>query len=223
MRDHCHLTGAYRGAAHKMCNIHYHFINMKGPVFCHNMTGYDSHFIVKQAHEYEAKQIKVIATNSEQLLVFSFDNFVFKDSIGFVNGSLVSLIKLNKYDGGSKREDWQSKFPNLRRDLSSYIKSDEDMDKLTEKGVYPYSFMDHVSKFDLQQLPAQKDFYNDLIRSHISKEEYKRAQDVWRTFDLKSMGEYHDLYLLTDVLLLADVYENFRQMCLEDYELDPCH
>jgi hypothetical protein len=206
-----------------MCNIHYHFINMKGPVFCHNMTGYDSHFIVKQAHEYEAKKIKVIATNSEKFLMFSFDNFVFKDSMSFMNGSLDSLIKLNKYDGGSKREDWQSKFPNLRRDLSSYIKSDEDMDKLTEKGVYPYSFMDHVSKFDLQQLPAQKDFYNDLIRSHISKEEYKRAQDVWRTFDLKSMGEYHDLYLLTDVLLLADVYENFRQMCLEDYELDPCH
>jgi hypothetical protein len=66
VRDHCHLTGAYRGAAHKMCNIHYHFINMKIPVFCHNMKGYDSHFIVKQAHEYEAKKIKVIATNSEK-------------------------------------------------------------------------------------------------------------------------------------------------------------
>jgi hypothetical protein len=66
VRDHCHLTGAYRGAAHKMCNIHYHFINMKIPVFCHSMKGYDSHFIVKQAHEYEAKKIKVIATNSEK-------------------------------------------------------------------------------------------------------------------------------------------------------------
>ena len=65
VRDHCHLTGAYRGAAHKMCNIRYHFINMKIPVFCHNMKGYDSHFIIKQAHAFEARKINVIASNSE--------------------------------------------------------------------------------------------------------------------------------------------------------------
>ena len=83
--------------------------------------------------------------------------------------------------------------------------------------------MDPHYKFTLQELPHQRDFYNDLSKSHITDEDYKRAQDVWSRFDFKTMGDYHDLYLLTDVLLLADVFENFRNMCLDYYQLDPCH
>ena len=189
VRDHCHLTGKYRGAAHKFCNIHYHFINMKIPIFCHNMKGYDSHFIIKQAQEFEAKRMKVIANNSEKFLMFSFDNFVLKDSMSFMNSNLDTLIKLKRYDGKQRVQDWKGKFPYRSKHLSHYIKSDEDLDKLTEKCVHPYSFLNEVSKLDLEQLPEQKAFYNDLSKSHISKEDYSRAQDVWRRFDIKTMGE----------------------------------
>ena len=103
MRDHCHLSGAYRGAAHKDCNFHFHYKHMKIPVFCHNMKGYDSHFIIKEAHAFECKRLSVIAGNSEKFIQFSFDNFDFKDSMSFLNGSLDSLVKLNKYDGATRR------------------------------------------------------------------------------------------------------------------------
>ena len=62
-----------------------------------------------------------------------------------------------------------------------------------------------------------------MNNEHITDEEYNHAQTVWDTFELKTMGEYHNLYLQSDVLLLADVFENFRKTCLEYYRLDPCH
>ena len=94
---------------------------------------------------------------------------------------------------------------------------------MTRKGVYPYDFMDSFKKFDETILPNKEDFYSILNDTHISNEDYKHAQKVWDAFKLKTMGEYHNLYLKTDVTLLADVFENFRRTCLQYYKLDPCH
>ena len=96
------------------------------------------------------------------------------------------------------------------------------LDLMAQKGVYPYDYMDSFDKFD-EKLPTKEDFYSILNNQHISDDEYKHAQNVWSTFSLKNMGEYHNLYLKSDILLLADVFENFRKTCLEYYKLDPCH
>jgi hypothetical protein len=133
------------------------------------------------------------------------------------------LVKMNKYTKGQKQKNWQANFHHTRCMLNDRINCNDDLDALTEKGVYPYSFMDDITKFDLERLPDRKSLYNDLSKSDISKEEYLRAQDIWHRFDIKNMGEYHDMYLLTDVLLRADVNEKFRKMCLSFYELDTCH
>ena len=66
-------------------------------------------------------------------------------------------------------------------------------------------------------------FYNKLSENGISEEDYAHAQTVWETFRMTTMGSYHDLYLRTDVLLLSDVFENFRNICLKAYHLDPAH
>ena len=100
---------------------------------------------------------------------------------------------------------------------------DKKLKLMSQKGVYPYDYMDSFDRFDEQTLPAKKEFYSIMNDQHILDEDYNHAQNVWKTFKLTNMGEYHDLYLKSDVLLLADIFENFRKTCLEYYKLDPCH
>jgi len=83
--------------------------------------------------------------------------------------------------------------------------------------------MDSFSKFEETELPNKKEFFNELNNTNISELEYQHARKVWDALEIKNLGEYHDLYLKTDVLLLADVFENFRDECLKNYGLDPCH
>ena len=66
-------------------------------------------------------------------------------------------------------------------------------------------------------------FFNSLKDCNISEKEYQRAVNIWKIFKIKNLGEYHDLYLKLDVLLLGDVFEKFVDVCLNDYGLDPCH
>ena len=94
---------------------------------------------------------------------------------------------------------------------------------MKEKGVYPYDYMDSFSRFKDTQLPKREDFYSLLTDEDIGDDDYSHAQDVWNTFQIKNMGEYHDLYLKSDILLLVDVFENFRKTRLINYKLDPCH
>ena len=97
------------------------------------------------------------------------------------------------------------------------------MDLLLKKGVYPYDYMNDWSRMEEMELPRKSAFYSKLSESHISNDEYDHAQQVWSAFGCKTLGDYHDLYMLTDVLLLADVFESFRDLCLDYYELDPAH
>ena len=95
---------------------------------------------------------------------------------------------------------------------------------LLRKGIYPYEYMDSWEKFDETTLPLKKDFYSNLNLENTSDENYAHAQKIWDVFEIKNLGEYHDLYVQSDdTLLLADIFENFRNMCLNIYELDPVY
>ena len=83
--------------------------------------------------------------------------------------------------------------------------------------------MDSFEKFNNRELPTKDQFYSILNDEHITDDEYIHAKEVWDTFYIKTMGEYHDLYLVSDVLLQTDVFENFRKTCMQYYKLDPCH
>ena len=226
VRDHCHFTGKYRGAAHVKCNLDYSFRYFKIPVFFHNLKNYDGHLIIGKANEMnerlnKKRRIEIVPQNSEKFITFSFGSLQFKDSFSFLSSSLDKLIKLNKYDNDRKLDNWTEHFKFTNR--NPYVKDNYDLDLLTEKGVFPYDYMTDVSKFDETALPSKQAFYSYLYEEEITDEDYRRAQRIWEHCNIKNIGEYHDLYLMTDVYLLTDVFENFREMCLNYYGLDPAH
>ena len=154
--------------------------------------------------------INVIPNNIEKYMAFMLgEHLVFIDSLQFMSSSLDKLIS------------------NLPNDAFKYtseeIKNGKNVELMKQKGVYPYDYKDSFNRFSEKKLPNEDDFYSILNDKHISHMQYVHAIKVWNTFKLKNMGEYHDLYLKSDVLLLADVFENFRKTCMQYYELDPCH
>ena len=94
---------------------------------------------------------------------------------------------------------------------------------LLRKGVYPYEYMDNWERFNETSLPSKESFYSNLNMEDIDDIDYRRGNNVFNKFKLNHLGDYHDLYVQSDTLLLADVFENFRDMCLKEYELDPAH
>ena len=94
---------------------------------------------------------------------------------------------------------------------------------LLKKGVYPYEYMDNWERFDETSLPDKESFYSSLNMENIDDIDYRHGNNVFKNFKLKNLGEYHDLYMQSDTLLLADVFENFRNMCIKVHELDPAH
>ena len=96
-------------------------------------------------------------------------------------------------------------------------------DLLCKKGIYPYEYMDSWGRFAETRLPDKEKFYSKLDDEHITDEEYAHAQAVLEAFECKTLGDYHNLYVKTDVTLLADVFENFRNLSQQQYGLDPAH
>ena len=94
---------------------------------------------------------------------------------------------------------------------------------LLRKGVYPYEYMDAWEKFNEISLPSKENFYSNVNMEDINDIDYRHANNVFKVFRLENLGKYYDLYVQSDTLLLADVFINFRNMCLKEYELDPAH
>ena len=92
-----------------------------------------------------------------------------------------------------------------------------------QKGIFCYDYFDSISRLEERKLPEKKDFYGKLDDKKLSDKDYNHAKRVWEIFKMESLKDYHDLYLKSDVLLLADFFEKFRKMCLDFYGLDPCH
>jgi len=94
---------------------------------------------------------------------------------------------------------------------------------MRRKGVYPYEYVDSWEKFEETKLPPKEAFYSKLNMKGVSDKDYEHAERVWESYGRSDLRSYHDYYLVTDVLLLADVFETFQETCLEHYKLDPAH
>ena len=97
------------------------------------------------------------------------------------------------------------------------------LDLLCQKGYYPYEWVDNIEKLDYIGLPPRESFYSKLNQKTISEKEYEHANKVYNTLNCSSFKDYHLTYYKTDVVLLADVFENFRKTCLSYYRLDPAN
>ena len=227
VRDHCHYTGRYRGPACNSCNLKYRkpkFI----PVFFHNLSGYDSHLFIKKLGSPDEKEtMDCIPNNEEKYISFSKNIKVgqykdkktgelkdktfkirFLDSFKFLPTSLGALVNNLPKDA----------FNNLERYYTP-----EEAKLIKRKGVYPCEYMNTEERFNETKLPPKKAFYSKLSGEGITEEDYKHALNVWNAFNMKTFKDYHELYNETDVLLMADVFENFRNICLKNYGLDPAH
>ena len=214
-RDHDHRTGQFRGATHQKCNINY-FNNRYLPVVFHNLRGYDSHLIIKKAHDISNKlnnpKFDIIPNSYEKFMSFNIGNLKFIDSLQFMPSSLEKLV-VNLYDEKDKYHNFNH--------MKKYY--NDNIDLLCQKGFYPYEWFDDASKFNYDGLPSKEEFYSTLSQETLSESNYKHAQNVYTTLNCKSFKDYHMTYLKTDVLLLADVFENFRKTCFSYYGLDPAN
>ena len=172
----------------------------------HNLRGYDAHLIfqkVKSKHGH----INVIANNSERYISFSLGRLKFLDSMQFLSGSLDKLSSQLK--------------PHHFHHLTKAYPDETKRNRLAKKGVYPYSYMDSMDRFQETSLPGDQAFYNNLEDKPITAKQRKHADNVWDVLGCTTMLDYHNHYLLSDILLLADIFETFRTMALDKYKLDP--
>ena len=221
VRDHCHFTGQYRGAAHNKCNLECRKLKVL-PVIFHNLQGYDAHLFIKQLAKLEG-QLTCIPSTEEKYISFSKTIKVgeYKDYTGLIIPINFEIRFLDSF------KFLQTALANLVSNLSPddfnntkhVFKSNTSL--LTRKGVYPYDYVSSLNKLSETCLPPKEEFYSKLNDEDISDEDYQHAINVWNK--IKTIKDYHDLYLKFDVLLLADVFENFRATCLHHYKLDPAH
>ena len=277
VRDHCHYTGKYRGAAHNICNLRYK-VPKKIPIVFHNGSIYDYHFIIKELVKEFEGNFECLGENTEKYITFSVSikkktenkdleityKIKFIDSYRFMSSSLSKLVdNLSEGIHNNKCVDCKSDLDYVRIttarpsslerkneklllkcfNCDSYYKKkfnkdlikkfkitysfcNNDLNKfvlLLRKGVYPYEYADTWERFNEISLPSKEDFYSNLNMEDISDIDYRHANNVFKVFKLENLGDYHDLYVQSDTLLLADVFNNFRDTCLKEYELDPAH
>ena len=207
VRDHCHYTGLYRGPAHSLYNLRYR-ISSYIPVVFHNLSGYDVHLFIRELGKH-SDSMEVIARNKKDYISFSIKVSVDKyiDKNGEEKEKLIELRFIDSFKFMSPSLD------SLAKNLVSSSKqlfgfedySELQYDLLTRKGIYPYEYMSSWDRFEETQLPPIEAFYSKLNMSLISSDDYQHAQRVWKEFRIHNLGDYQDLYLRTEVVLLANV------------------
>ena len=227
IRNHCYYTGPYRAPVRRNCNLMYRIPSYIQVVF-HNLSGYDTHLFIRELWQHSRHAMMgVMANNKEDYIRFSVDTTVDKyvDKLGKEKEKLIELRFIDSFKfmassslirnlAGGKGGEKLFGFENY---------SEIQYKLLTRKGIYPYEHIMSWDQFEDTELPTIESFYSSLGMSKMSESDYKHIQLVWEEFGICNVEDYHDLYLRADVVLMANVFEAFRDKCLKHYSLDPVH
>ena len=213
VRDHCHYTSKYRGAAHHICNLRYR-VPKEIPIVFHNGSTYDYHFIIKELVKEFGDNFECLGENTEKYITFS-------------------VPLKNKIENKNIEITYKIKFIDSYRFMSSSLS--KLVDNLSE-GIHNNKCVNCNSCLDYIKIKNEKlllkcynsnTYYNNKLwrinMEDIGDIDYGHGNNVFKGFKLENLGDYHNLYVQSDTLLLADVFENFRDMCIKEYGLDPAH
>ncbi len=223
IRHHQHLPPYnFIGLAHSTpCNTTAR-IRKTFSVFAHNFINYDSHLVIMAAgNEDLVSDISMMGSSTEKITALTLNKTLqFVDSASFFGGaSLDATVK------SLGVEDFQLfiKFMTKYCEDRGIDFTDDLFNRLKDKGAYPYNYMCDFKKFNLTELPSKEDFYNDLGECHIEDSIYENAQVVWDLMNIKNMGEWHDLYVMIDTLLLTICFAKLRKVMLASFNLCVTH
>jgi len=215
VRDHDHHGGGqYRGACHNICNLQLRSDSAGIPIYMHNFSGYDSHFIIRGISKQFKRiyRLSGIPLNTEKFKTLTINRLEFKDSMNFLDGSLEKLVQTLVKSN--------HKFPLLKK----VVKSKRKRDLLLRKGSYPYEFVKSIDQLKKQTtLPPKEAFYSKLSGQNISQDDYDLACKVWKVFECKNMLDYTQIYVISDTILLAECIQTFRKTIYHEFDLDPAH
>jgi hypothetical protein len=223
VRDHDHGNGNYLGAAHNECNLKRRKAIVI-PLYCHNFIGYDSHPILSclGAVFNNSKNLKVridiLPKNLEKITNIRIGMFTLNDSLSFLSAPLDTLIMGLKKD--NHEFNYISQMDVLNISDVNYIKK---LNLMTNKGIYPYDWVSSIEQLENQIIfPDKKYFFNTLLNSDITSAQYDFGKNVFSTFQhINNMLDYTKFYCELDVYLLCEAFNKFRDLAVDEFELDP--
>jgi hypothetical protein len=219
-RDHSHLNSSYLGAACTSCNLR-RKKQATLKIFMHNGSRYDMHFIVKAMAKFrdDITNINVLPYNGENFRMLRFNSFEFLDSLSFLQASLCELSDELKNSGHDYPILKQTYLTRKNKEFNQ-----KRFDMCLSKSFFPYEFCKSFEQMtSTVKLPKRSEFYSSLSEDKISKIDHKFAQTVWSEFNCKNLISYAELYCKIDTILLAEIFQAFRQKMMKFSGLDPAY
>ena len=210
VREHCHLTGKYRGPAHNTCNINVkQKDNNSIPFAFHTFSNYDCHMFFKKFVNLKNDKVefKIIPKTNEEYIVVKYGCIRFIDSYRFLSSSLDELVQdLDEDDIKLLKKEFPDKWQYLNKKLAR-----------------PYEYLNIIDDYKKPVINLKKDFLSKLKNDYSYDEEIERTKEVIKIFNIKDGEELTKLYCKSDVILLADVFEKFVKVSNEEYGIDPLY
>lgn len=217
-RDHDHFTGRFLGASCTPCNLSRRR-QRRIPIFLHNGSKYDFHFIIRALDCKRIRDVKILPYNGEHFRTIQIKGFIFLDSLAFLQASLSQLsedLSKTSHSYDILKQTFLCKTDN-KFDLQKF-------EILLKKSYYPYEYCSDLELMKKTvKLPKIKHFYSTLREESIDKDEYRVAQNVWKLFECEDLIDYTKIYCKLDTILLAEIFQKFRKDMHNFSNLDPSH